>query len=192
MISFISFRNKNKIITSPNLTFHIIRTMFTDRLHGSKDRSSSRACSRAMCSVNNAIEIHQRSAINLFRLLKGGNHQFSFISEKERKGIDDNPVITYIRACKTTRIWTMEKELDISVNLSSFFLKSIGLWIGDGSTNERRRKGMLAYTIWCTFFSTIISSRDLYFTWIYNGVRAYCICMKLPAVTVSVYELVFI
>lgn len=84
----------------------------------------------------------------------------------------------------------MEKELDISVNLSSFFLKNIGLWVADDSTNERRRKGMLAYTIWCTFFSTIISSRDLYFTWIYNGVRVYYICMKLLAVTVSVYELV--
>lgn len=84
----------------------------------------------------------------------------------------------------------VEKELDISVNLSSFFLKNIGLWIADDSTNERRRKGMLAYTIWCTFFSTIISSRDLYFTWIYNGVRVYYICMKLLAVTVSVYELV--
>lgn len=85
----------------------------------------------------------------------------------------------------------MEKELDISVNLSSFFLKNIGLWIADDSTNERRRKGMLAYTVWCTFFSTIISSRDLYFTWIYNGVRVYYICMKLPTVTVSVYELAF-
>lgn len=165
--------------------------MFTDRLHGSKDRNSSRAYSRAICSVNNAIEIHQRCNQPVSPVERWQS-PFSFISEKERKGIDDNPVITYIRACKTTRIWTMEKELDISVNLSSFFLRSIGLWIGDGSTNERRRKGMLAYTIWCTFFSTIISSRDLYFTWIYNGVRAYCICMKLPAVTVSVYELVFI
>ncbi|XP_061939166.1 odorant receptor 13a-like isoform X1 [Apis cerana] len=83
----------------------------------------------------------------------------------------------------------VEKELDISVNLSSFFLKNIGLWIADDSTNERRRKGMLAYTIWCTFFSTIISSRDLYFTWIYNGVRVYYICMKLLAVTDILYAL---
>lgn len=114
-----------------------------------------------------------------------------FVRKKSEGQRIDDPVITVCWACtKVNDSLKMEKELDISVNLSSFFLKSIGLWITDDSTDERRRKGMLAYTVWCTFFSTVITGRDLYFTWIYNGVRVYYICMKPLTVTVSVYELV--
>lgn len=63
-----------------------------------------------------------------------------------------------------------EIQLDVSVNLAAFFLKNIGLWISDDPSYERRRKVILVYTMWCIMLSSIVISRDVYFTWFYNGV----------------------
>ncbi|XP_071867039.1 uncharacterized protein [Bombus fervidus] len=63
----------------------------------------------------------------------------------------------------------MQRDLDISMVLSTFFLRNIGLWITDYPTEERRMKIMIICTIWNSIFATIVITRDLYFTVLYRG-----------------------
>ncbi|XP_043600909.1 odorant receptor 13a-like [Bombus pyrosoma] len=69
----------------------------------------------------------------------------------------------------------MQGDLDISMVLSAFFLRNIGLWITDYPTEERRNKIMIIYTIWNSIFATIVITRDLYFTVLYKGDILYVI-----------------
>ncbi|XP_006610187.1 odorant receptor 13a-like [Apis dorsata] len=62
-----------------------------------------------------------------------------------------------------------DNQLDISISLSTFFLKNVGVWMSDNSDEQRRMKMLFIYTIWMLFCGTIISTRDLYFTLLYNG-----------------------
>lgn len=66
-----------------------------------------------------------------------------------------------------------EVQLDVSVNLAAFFLKNIGLWMSDDPGYERRRKVILVYTMWCIMLSSVVISRDVYFTWLYDGVSIF-------------------
>ncbi|XP_076759016.1 odorant receptor 4-like [Xylocopa sonorina] len=77
----------------------------------------------------------------------------------------------------------VEKHQDISVNLCRFFLKNIGLWTAEDLAEERKRKVMIAYTIWCTTLALVVTLRDLYFTWIYNGDILYVLTNCLSAAT---------
>ncbi|XP_050594980.1 uncharacterized protein LOC126924480 [Bombus affinis] len=62
-----------------------------------------------------------------------------------------------------------ELDLDISMVLSKFFLRSIGLWISENSAEERRMKIMIIYTVWHSIFATVEITRDFYFTILYKG-----------------------
>lgn len=66
-----------------------------------------------------------------------------------------------------------DNQLDISISLSTFFLKNVGVWMSDNSDEQRRMKMLFIYTIWMLFCGTIISTRDLYFTLLYNGVSMF-------------------
>ncbi|XP_033361966.1 odorant receptor 4-like [Bombus vosnesenskii] len=63
----------------------------------------------------------------------------------------------------------IQRDLDISMVLSTFFLRNIGIWVTDYPTEERRMKIMIIYTIWNSIFATIVITRDLYFTVLYRG-----------------------
>lgn len=103
-----------------------------------------------------------------------------------------SPVITMIHmywgirgtwhASDSFRHWSvimqMQRDLDISMVLSTFFLKNIGLWITDYPTEERRMKIMIIYTIWNSVFATIVITRDLYFTVLYKGVSILLWCIE--------------
>lgn len=86
--------------------------------------------------------------------------------------------INYYRVflpCKirTTR-WSVtmqsENQLDVSITLSTFFLRNIGLWMSDDPGEQRRMRILLVYTVWILLLGMIINGRDLYFTFLYNGV----------------------
>ncbi|XP_003494285.1 odorant receptor 4-like [Bombus impatiens] len=62
-----------------------------------------------------------------------------------------------------------ELDLDMSMVLSKFFLRSIGLWISENSAEERRMKIMIIYTVWHSIFATVEITRDFYFTIFYKG-----------------------
>ncbi|XP_043793990.1 odorant receptor 4-like isoform X3 [Apis laboriosa] len=62
-----------------------------------------------------------------------------------------------------------ESQLDISINLSTFFLKNVGVWMSDNPSEQRRIKMLFLYTMWNLLFSTVVNSRDLYFTLLYDG-----------------------
>ncbi|XP_043793995.1 odorant receptor 13a-like [Apis laboriosa] len=62
-----------------------------------------------------------------------------------------------------------ERQLDISMNLSTFFLKNVGVWISDNPSEQRWMKMLLGYTTWILLSGIIINGRDLYFTLLYNG-----------------------
>ncbi|CAD1468956.1 unnamed protein product [Heterotrigona itama] len=59
---------------------------------------------------------------------------------------------------------------DLSINLSTFFLKNIGLWIPEDSMEERRMKMMLFFTVFNSMIGAVVIFRDLYFTLLYKGV----------------------
>ncbi|OAD60884.1 Putative odorant receptor 13a [Eufriesea mexicana] len=59
---------------------------------------------------------------------------------------------------------------DISMKVSIFFLRNIGIWESDDPATRRRMKILLIYTVWNTLLGLITILRDLYFTTLYNGV----------------------
>ena len=63
-----------------------------------------------------------------------------------------------------------ENQLDVSITLSTFFLRNIGLWMSDDPGEQRRMRILLVYTVWILLLGMIINGRDLYFTFLYNGV----------------------
>lgn len=63
-----------------------------------------------------------------------------------------------------------EHHLDISINLSTFFLKNIGVWISHDPSERRRMRMLLACTVWMLLLGIVINARDLYFALLYNGV----------------------
>ncbi|XP_050594246.1 odorant receptor 63a-like isoform X1 [Bombus affinis] len=75
-----------------------------------------------------------------------------------------------------------EQELDISMRLSAFFLRHIGLWIANDPADERRMKIIFTYTIWNLIFGMIVLSRDLYFTWFYNGDTLYALANTMSLI----------
>ncbi|CAL7937522.1 unnamed protein product [Xylocopa violacea] len=79
----------------------------------------------------------------------------------------------------------IEEHQDISVNLCRFFLKNVGLWTAEDLAEERKRKVMIAYTLWCTGLALVVTLRDLYFTWIHNGDILYVLTNCLSVVTAS-------
>lgn len=63
-----------------------------------------------------------------------------------------------------------ETQLDVSMSLSIFFLKNVGVWISDDPAEKRRMKILVLVTLWNTIFGAIVIFRDIYFTFMYNGV----------------------
>ncbi|KAK9293403.1 hypothetical protein QLX08_011639 [Tetragonisca angustula] len=75
-----------------------------------------------------------------------------------------------------------ERRSDISINLSTFFLKNIGLWIAEDSVEKRWMKLMLVFTTWNSMFASVIILRDLYFTLLYKGDILYVVTNLLTVV----------
>ncbi|XP_076759020.1 odorant receptor 4-like [Xylocopa sonorina] len=61
------------------------------------------------------------------------------------------------------------RHLDVSIILCTLLLKIVGLWLTQDSVEERRRKAMIAFTLFSTIFATFVEGRDLYFTWLHKG-----------------------
>lgn len=99
--------------------------------------------------------------------------------QKESTSYQQNLLIiiaTYICLIQEWR-WsvTMQAEyrLDISINLSTFFLKNIGVWISRDPSEQRRMRMLLICTVWMLLLGIVINTRDLYFTLLYNGVSMF-------------------
>ncbi|XP_016904178.2 uncharacterized protein LOC107992669 [Apis cerana] len=75
-----------------------------------------------------------------------------------------------------------ENQLDISITLSTFFLKNIGLWMSDDPCEQRRMRMLLVYTVWILWLGMIINGRDLYFTFLYNGDVLYALTNNITMV----------
>lgn len=97
---------------------------------------------------------------------------------------DDSYVLGHTRyvARDSFRRWSVimliQRDLDMSMVLSTFFLRNIGIWVTNYPTEERRMKIMIIYTIWNSIFATIIIIRDLYFTVLYKGVSILLWCIE--------------
>ncbi|XP_017766926.1 PREDICTED: uncharacterized protein LOC108555659 [Eufriesea mexicana] len=71
---------------------------------------------------------------------------------------------------------------DISMKVSIFFLRNIGIWESDDPATRRRMKILLIYTVWNTLLGLITILRDLYFTTLYNGDILYSITTTLTVI----------
>ena len=83
-----------------------------------------------------------------------------------------------------------ERHTDLSINLSTFFLKNTGLWIAEDSAEERWMKMMLFFTIFTSMMSAVIIFRDLYFTILYKGVSIAQLNNEIPLRVVSSHVIV--
>ncbi|KAK9293404.1 hypothetical protein QLX08_011640 [Tetragonisca angustula] len=61
---------------------------------------------------------------------------------------------------------------DISITLSQFMLKIVGIWMSANDAERRHRKFAMAYTIGLHIFSLYINFTDIYYSW---GDFNYCI-----------------
>ncbi|XP_017766946.1 PREDICTED: odorant receptor 4-like [Eufriesea mexicana] len=68
---------------------------------------------------------------------------------------------------------------DISMKVTVFFLRNIGIWITNDPTEKRRMKILLTYTVWNSVWGFITAVRDLYFTSMYNGDVLYSLTTAL-------------
>ncbi|XP_017766919.1 PREDICTED: odorant receptor 49b-like [Eufriesea mexicana] len=84
-----------------------------------------------------------------------------------------------------------EIYVDVSINLSSFFLKNIGLWEDNDPVDDCRRKLLRSLLVFCLIVSVLICGRDLYFTYYYNGDVLYIMSNNL-SLTMSVVKVFII
>ena len=54
---------------------------------------------------------------------------------------------------------------DISITLSQFMLKIVGIWMSANDAERRHRKFAMAYTIGLHIFSLYINLTDIYYSW---------------------------
>lgn len=66
-----------------------------------------------------------------------------------------------------------ETQLDVSMSLSIFFLKNVGVWISNDPAEKRRMKILVLITLWNTMLGAVVIFRDIYFTFMYNGVSVF-------------------
>ncbi|XP_031371291.1 LOW QUALITY PROTEIN: odorant receptor 13a-like [Apis dorsata] len=75
-----------------------------------------------------------------------------------------------------------EYQLDISINLSTFFLKNVGVWISHDPGEQRRMRMLLICTVWMLLLGIVINTRDLYFTLLYNGDILYVVTNNITLI----------
>ncbi|XP_003249268.2 odorant receptor 13a [Apis mellifera] len=75
-----------------------------------------------------------------------------------------------------------ESQVDISMNLSTFFLKNVGVWMSDNPNEQRQIKMLLINTTWILLSGIVINGRDLYFTLLYHGDILYSITNNITMI----------
>ncbi|CAK9796319.1 Odorant receptor 4 [Anthophora plagiata] len=84
-----------------------------------------------------------------------------------------------------------EIESDISVKLSKFFLKNVGLWKAKDHMEEYKMKLLNFYTTWNVVIGVYFQFRDVYFTWFFHGDILY-VCSNCLSVLISSIKLIVI
>ncbi|XP_012345366.1 odorant receptor 13a-like [Apis florea] len=84
-----------------------------------------------------------------------------------------------------------ETQLDVSMSLSIFFLKNVGVWISNDPAEKRRMKILVLITLWNTMLGAVVIFRDIYFTFMYNGDILYVITNFLT-VMISFVKIIII
>ncbi|KAG6803713.1 odorant receptor Or2-like [Apis mellifera caucasica] len=75
-----------------------------------------------------------------------------------------------------------EYRLDISINLSTFLLKNVGVWMSHDPGEQRRMRMLLVCTVWMLLLGIVINTRDLYFTMLYNGDILYVVTNNITLI----------
>ncbi|XP_076677887.1 odorant receptor 13a-like [Andrena cerasifolii] len=75
---------------------------------------------------------------------------------------------------------------DISIRISTTFMKGIGLWLAGDTTEERRRKIMLRYTLFSIILASVVEVRDMYFSWGDWGAVLYIACSILSLLMIFI------
>ncbi|XP_076241047.1 odorant receptor 10-like [Calliopsis andreniformis] len=65
---------------------------------------------------------------------------------------------------------------DISIVISSFFVKCVGFWLASSPSEQRLRNITLIYTVFNIIFSVWIQTRDFYYSWGDFGTCTYIAC----------------
>lgn len=56
-------------------------------------------------------------------------------------------------------------ESDISVRLTSIFMKLVGLWMAANQYEQRMRNAMITYNVVAILFALWIQTMDIYYSW---------------------------
>ncbi|XP_043259309.1 odorant receptor 22c-like [Colletes gigas] len=74
---------------------------------------------------------------------------------------------------------TLDSDLykrDISIRITSFLMKIVGLWIAKNRVEQRRRDLTLLYTVIAVLFGVWLQTRDFYYSWPNFGDCCYITC----------------
>ncbi|XP_033203186.2 odorant receptor 13a-like [Bombus vancouverensis nearcticus] len=75
---------------------------------------------------------------------------------------------------------------DLSIIITSFYMKFVGFWLANNYVEKRRRNVALSYTLFAVLLSLSTEARDLYFSWGDLGDSIYVICNVITIVLVVV------
>ncbi|XP_076166224.1 uncharacterized protein LOC143146099 [Ptiloglossa arizonensis] len=77
---------------------------------------------------------------------------------------------------------------DISIAISSFFMKCVGIWSARNEFEQRLRNATLIYTVFTIIFSVWVQTRDFYYSWGDFGAILYNTCNILTS-TMSIVKI---
>ncbi|XP_054008568.1 odorant receptor 13a-like [Hylaeus anthracinus] len=78
-----------------------------------------------------------------------------------------------------------KQSRDISLVMTSFYLKIVGMWLAKDRSEECRRMAAMIYTVWVLCLAMSFEIRDLYYTWGGDfGELIYVMCTIMTAVMV--------
>ncbi|XP_076175221.1 odorant receptor 10-like [Ptiloglossa arizonensis] len=75
-------------------------------------------------------------------------------------------------------------EQDVSLLMTSFLMKIVGLWLAKDQVEQRRRDYTLIYTIIAILFGVWVQTRDFYYSWPHFSDCAYTACNILCLIMV--------
>ncbi|XP_003704157.2 uncharacterized protein LOC100876282 [Megachile rotundata] len=86
-----------------------------------------------------------------------------------------------------TLVMQGDKYTDLSITLSTFCMKYVGLWTAKDYAQERRRKLGIAYSIYAVCLALFFEIRDLCFSWGDLNATLYVLC-NLLSVSLTAFK----
>ncbi|XP_026674957.1 uncharacterized protein LOC108631831 [Ceratina calcarata] len=85
---------------------------------------------------------------------------------------------------------TTKEKPDLSITVTSFYMKLTGFWLTSSRSEERKMKFAIMYAIFTLIIGILVEGRDFYFTWGDRSYGMYLACNMLTVIVILIKVLI--